>query len=373
MANNLTNDSENQRRILQDEAFASQRDPMLNLSQLEMCALQILSLPKTQPLTDNEQKILLKCLETAKGDSAFNQRLKQTMTQNDGERGFNEQAVRSLMQYTDKTKHTAIFASAFAKLNQEPPLLTLKEYSVLLEMAKLNEFFKNVQSKVVLKGEMATLAEQVANVPLVLSQLDESLKQKTAGRPKAFLFDGPQPERGIGPYPHFFAQCVSKTTGSPAHAETEQTRNLYAQNYIMNFDNLLSENSKTLLKGVLGENYLEEISQHFTALLRENHDMLFRKCAGMQSPLQMSEISAEAPYLLVSEFLGPTVFNACVQLEGKLQEVLQSKKLSKGESLIQMPFSEKEAREKTPSELLTQMKALHQIQEIKAAQKRYTS
>lgn len=375
MAKDITSERDNKaRQILQDEAFASMRDSVLNLSQLELCALQILSLPESQALTDNEKNILSKLLEKAKGDSSFNQRLKQAMTQNLSAKEINEQAVRSLIQFTDKTRHAAVFASAFAKLNQEPPLLLFNEYAILLDTVKLGDFFKSVQSRIILSDDLAALAEQVVKAPLMLSQIEESLKNKASGsRPKALLFEGPQPERTVGAYPQFFAHCVSKTKPSPAQAVSEAVHHYYAQNYTVNFDNLLSEKNKMLLKSVMGENYLEAISRLYADLVRENHDILFRQCAGMQNPMQMVETFAESePHLLVSEFLGPTVFNAFIQLEDKLQEILQSKQIS-AENLIVCPFSEKEAFEKTPLQLLAQMKLQGQVVELKPEQKRYTS
>ncbi len=351
-------------RIIKDNAYANTIEPALGLTYLQLEAMRLLSMPDRDKLNDNQAELVRRFVESAKGDQALNKNVKNMTTLNLEQQGLSKDVMEMVRLFTDKTRHVDVFSSAFNKLTQhEVSPLTLKEYAVVLDFVKTKKFFDLIQSKIELKGELATLAQQVAKTPTILTTIDEEAKKAQLVRPGALLFDH-TPKMTL-PYHNLFNHLVTKHSdrmtlqpGKPTTGgidEFNMRDYLYSDNYSIKIETLISERNQDLLTIALGPNWLEEVKNTYATLERKTHDDLFRQYAGM-APLSAGTSTDAAiehdERMLCSEFVALTTVATLNALDTKLKEVLKSKNSAVPVTLIAMPLSADNLSQMTPNQTL---------------------
>lgn len=355
----------------------------------------------------------------------------------------NEETREILVALTYRTRHYskikdridsiwAIFQDAKgAHWPSDKPKLTFEDYSILYDLARLYEKL-NILNEEGLFKDNETLTNLYKHSKYAY-EITQHFEAKHAPSPGTLAFSNVEKEARFRGYAYTFfeelqnfiigrfghvSQIVERTTTpdkpvstkiahiNPAYKQQELSLRcfLYNDMYRIKLEKLIDKKNQGILQGALGDNWLEQVQNHFIEIQRDIHDnsrgkysrveVVFNFLRGfsigaaslffghknwltrdhsnkdirdmMLKKGQWMEKDIKPPRMLCSEFLGRTIIATMEELNDRLKQMLEKKGVKDiPDTLIENPISEMENLYLlTPTRLLRALQEKGAVEEV---------
>lgn len=385
-------------------------------------------------------------LESMIGDMEINKQLAIIAPLSKQDTGIGSVNTSALKDMSYRTRNLAVIDSEMDKIwsnfqevasgkkvLEENEKITLRQYGMLYDLANLNKSLEKFNNMGLIKGNasLEKLYARTQQASTMVSHMDQSFNQDFKMPVGAVVLDNTQKKSAIyGKELGFFDKIIAFFVTKFGHAskgmsveKNGQTQNkishinptyqeenvslrnyLYSDVYKVKIDNLIDNDTKTLLKEKLGDDWLAQVERKYAGIERQIHDgarSLHGHIDADDSKARFSQIATvglqgghknfvmrdhtnsnvrdevfgrgqwaqegrrESAKMLCSEFVGKTVIAAVEELNDVLAAELREKGVEEiPEPLIKSPISEREKLH-----LLTPERLLHAMEERGAVEK----